>query len=85
MEAFKKDPKYKKKSKYTILEKIEARKPLGLVSMKTISPTLVNGKFKIDFKGLAKLPSNKNFILNYGENKISCLILAKQRENTFLM
>lgn len=37
--------------------------------MNTRMPSLVNGKYKIDFKGKAKMASNKNFILENSDTK----------------
>ena len=85
MEAIKKDPTYTKRSKYTLTQKVEANSRVGLVSLKTVTPTLKNGKYHIDFKGHAKRPSNKNFILAFGEERNECLIMAKQAEKLFLM
>ena len=85
MQAYKQDPAYRKKHKYSITEKVNANKPIGLTLMKTLAPTLHNGKYRIDFHGLAKMPSNKNFILSFGEESKEWLLLGKQKGNAFLM
>lgn len=36
-----------------------------LLKIETAAPKLENGKYKIDFRGTAKIASNKNFILSY--------------------
>lgn len=67
MEVFKIDPEYRKRSKYSLTQKVEHKKTLGLISLKSKYPTLVNGRYKVDFQGKAKMASNKNFILTSGE------------------
>ena len=85
MEAYKIDPEYRKKSKYSLIQKIEAKKTQGILSLKTKSPQLINGKFKIDFKGKSKIASSKNFILTDLKGKIESLLLAKQSQDIFYM
>lgn len=68
MEVFIPDPEYRKKSKYTLIEKIDAKKNQGITSLKTRGPTLIGGRYKIDFKGKAKIASSKNFILDSQDN-----------------
>jgi hypothetical protein len=48
------------------LANILAKKPSkkkNILRLKTKKPKLIQGKYKLDFHGLAKCPSSKNFIL----------------------
>lgn len=46
---------------------------------------MINGKYKLDFEGKAKLPSAKNFILEQKNTHKSCLLFTKVKEDTYLM
>jgi len=35
-----------------------------LITLETVQPNLKNGKYRLDFKGKAKIASSKNFILS---------------------
>ena len=91
MNAVKIDPEAVHK-KYIIppLENI-LKKPKSkqrhLIHLRTREPQLINGKYKLDFHGLAKKPSGKNFILcqEVNKEKKECLILGKQKEDEYLI
>lgn len=69
LEAYKidrKDPNYGKYSQIGLSGMISSSKRKGkLMKISTARPKLDNGKFKLDFRGLAKIPSSKNLILSY--------------------
>lgn len=50
----------------------------------TAKPVYTKGKYQLDFKGIAKMPSSKNFILKDGNGE-HCLIMAKQSEDSYQM
>lgn len=58
-----------------------------LLKMKSRQPQLIDGKYKLDFHGLAKKGSNKNFILYYGgqKEKKECMVFGKQRDQLYMM
>lgn len=79
------NPKLKKKHLMenflmNLLEKGEMSK---LIEVETAKPKLVKGKYKIDFLGKARIPSSKNFILEY--NQKQSILFAKQTENLYLL
>ena len=82
--ATKVDPKAKK-GKYinslaSILERNERSK---LIMMKTAEPTLIRGKYRLDFEGKVRVPSSKNFILRHGNDQ--SLLFGKVDKDSYLM
>ena len=82
--AVKVDP-MAKKGKYlnslaSLLERNERSK---LLEMMTAEPNLVRGKYRLDFGGKVRVPSSKNFILNYNEHQ--SLLFGKVAKDTYIM
>lgn len=82
--AVKVDPKAKK-GKYlnslaSILERNERSK---LIEMTTAQPTLLRGKYRLDFGGKVRVPSSKNFILKQGQ--MQSLLFGKVAKDTYIM
>ena len=51
--------------------------------MTTAEPTLVRGKYRLDFDGKVRVPSSKNFILKQDMNQ--SLLFGKVAKDTYIM
>ena len=82
--AAKVDPKAKK-GKYvnSLASIIERNERSKLIVMKTAEPTLIRGKYRLDFGGKVRVPSSKNFILNHGSEQ--SLLFGKVDKDSYLM
>jgi hypothetical protein len=59
-----------------------------LAELATAKPILKKGKFRMDFGGKVKIPSAKNFILEYlaaKDKRKRCLLFGKVAEDKYIM